>query len=714
MMKDIFRNNLEALKARYESVYNYMAQLQKDDQLQCENVYIDESANGEKIVAVRRDKERPVYLNSRYNDDEFTNHWLEQFEDNKFKTTYIIFGTSNFRHVDKLLKLTGDSNPILIYEPDQDILIKVMSEIDITHILLSERIILCIRDINNEYLDAFLNHAVSYQNQHLAKYCCMPNYNELYPKEWKAVLEKIKYSMLETVAILNTFLLYSEEIIANTLAAVNDFVNQYSVNQLQNAFGDKYKDVPAIIVAAGPSLDKNIKDLKQAENKAFIVAVDTALKSLLNHDIVPDIILTVDSHKPPVLFMHTKFKNIPLVVCSWSNKELLPLYTGKRFYFDTQQSYLSGLFYEYTGQAMVHLDNGGSVANLAFSLAQLLQFEKLILIGQDLAYPNNVAHAQAAYGTADALSQGRQYFEVEDIEGNMVLTEANMDLYRRWFEEQIEMYPNLQVTDATEGGAKIKGTKIMTLKEAIRQNCNREVDIKALIKAIPPQFEDKEQEEILYRITHISDELEAAEKKINKGLRDYDKMTELSRKNKRHTKEFKDIIKRMGELSEFIDSSPELNLVNWYNQETEWSVLGTIYNTKDNPQEEIKDIIQNGTRMLKSYVTGIHQLKEDVRKKSDITKEQMNQYANQASKHINNILQDVKEAQIDHIDQYMKEFYNDFLIYVNALKTMEIKDSYNSLLSKLDVVVEKHEHNDYSGLVDILSKINGEIIKQES
>ena len=36
-------------------------------------------------------------------------------------------------------------------------------------------------------------------------------------------------------------------------------------------------NVPAFVVSAGPSLNKNIKELKRAKGKSFIIAVDTAV-----------------------------------------------------------------------------------------------------------------------------------------------------------------------------------------------------------------------------------------------------------------------------------------------------------------------------------------------------------------------------------------------------------------------------------------------------
>ena len=57
------------------------------------------------------------------------------------------------------------------------------------------------------------------------------------------------------------------------------------------------KDIPAFVVASGPSLNKNIEELKRAKGKSLIVAVDSAIPTLLRNDIVPDLFVTLDSKK---------------------------------------------------------------------------------------------------------------------------------------------------------------------------------------------------------------------------------------------------------------------------------------------------------------------------------------------------------------------------------------------------------------------------------
>ena len=75
------------------------------------------------------------------------------------------------------------------------------------------------------------------------------------------------------------------------------------IQQYQNLFKGK----PAVVVAAGPSLNKQIKWLKKVENKVLIVACDTGLGILLKHQIVPHIVTALERD----LVCSTLFENIP-------------------------------------------------------------------------------------------------------------------------------------------------------------------------------------------------------------------------------------------------------------------------------------------------------------------------------------------------------------------------------------------------------------------
>ena len=59
------------------------------------------------------------------------------------------------------------------------------------------------------------------------------------------------------------------------------------------ALTQKFKGVPAIIVGAGPSLDKNINLLGRAQGHSLILASDAALKPLLSQGVLPSVVVSL-------------------------------------------------------------------------------------------------------------------------------------------------------------------------------------------------------------------------------------------------------------------------------------------------------------------------------------------------------------------------------------------------------------------------------------
>ena len=123
---------------------------------------------------------------------------------------------------------------------------------------------------------------------------------------------------------------------------------------------------------------------------------------------------------------------------------------------------------------------GHSCSNVAYAVAHRIGCSPIILIGQDLAYTDNKFHSDAVRADVFKMNNevplqdsGSEYF-TEDINGNKVRTSFVFNLFREFYEINISDTKQLLV-DATEGGAKIKGSKIMTFREAIDTYCTEEL-----------------------------------------------------------------------------------------------------------------------------------------------------------------------------------------------------------------------------------------------
>ena len=598
----IYEKNLEVIKKRLPPCYSGVLEY-KSVNNENNRVFIEESENNEKIVAVNHDN-RIWYLNSKYDAAEGTKSWMNSFESINFRGIVIMCGMSNLMYARELLKKLGKDNILIIYEPDPDILIKVLEEIDVSDVLGDFRTFLFSEKINMTFLRQYLRMLFEYERINYSRFVVLPNYNGIYKNNIEMFTDLCQSEIVLLEATNNTAILLGEEMNNNHIDNIWYSIFSSSINELKNEI-DKIniKNIPCIIVAAGPSLDKNIDILKQAQKKSLIIAVDSAIKALLAQDIIPDLLVTVDSHKPMTLFENERILDIPLVVCMQSRVELLQKHKGKQFMF-ASTDYMKHI-YNHFNKELETLSTGGSVANNAFSLAKFLGFKTIILVGQDLAFTDNKKHVGNVYNEkAIGEDSSEQYIEIEGQDGNPILTFPNFKLYRDWFEAEIKDNPEINVINATEGGAKIHGAEITTLKEAIGKCCIYDVDFDKAIAATNDSFSSKQKVEFYEMLESMTDKLENLRKKLKNGIRDYNKFYELIRNGKNHTQEFKRVLESIEKVNYLDKIEPLMEFVMMYAKEDEHNLGQNIYDVDDSAdiKSEGKEIADRGIAMLNAYI----------------------------------------------------------------------------------------------------------------
>ena len=252
-------------------------------------------------------------------------------------------------------------------------------------------------------------------------------------------------------------------------------LESYDITDLEGA----YKDYPAIIVGAGPSLDKNYKLLHEIKDKAIIISSDTALRKLLADDIHPHIVVSLERG---LIIYQKHFANLPktpegtiLFVQSVCVPEMAGTWQGGPFCL----GFKWGLPLDHWFSGLTHLPlirSGASCTHLAYTLALMMGCRKLVLIGQDLAYaPDGSTHSKATAWdgqTKETLNDGQsKYITVPGNLGEDVLTHDIWLLFKRifeeWYAEDKHRYEDFCLFNATEGGAIIEGAEALSLREFI-------------------------------------------------------------------------------------------------------------------------------------------------------------------------------------------------------------------------------------------------------
>src|SRR6266850_2015454 len=278
---------------------------------------------------------------------------------------------------------------------------------------------------------------------------------------------------------INTLVLNGRRTCENIAANIPWYLRCAGINEMKNAHAGR----PAIIVSAGPSLRKNMHLLREAKEKAIIIATQTTLRPLLDIGVEPHYVTSLDYHDICTRF----FENLPeklsttLVAEPKASARMFGLFPGpiRLLGNDFADKLLAPLKVEKD-----RLRAGATVAHLAFYLAEYLACDPIVFVGQDLGFSDGLAYTP---GTSyedvwrpelsrfctmemkqwEHIARERPILrKIPDVAGRAMYTEQRLFSYLQQFERDFAT-SKARVIDASEGGALKRGAVVMTLAQAM-------------------------------------------------------------------------------------------------------------------------------------------------------------------------------------------------------------------------------------------------------
>lgn len=301
-----------------------------------------------------------------------------------------------------------------------------------------------------------------------------PVLRELRPGAFAEWREVIRETLQMVLGNMNTLLFWQDAWTLNTLTNLSHVVRSVPVGSL---FG-RWKGRPAVVVAAGPSLTKQLPLLRAARDRMLVVAVGTAIKALEAAAIEPDLVVSVDGGEPNFRHFEGVACSAPLVYDPMVYPGILDVYRGRLVVSQIGNPVMTWLAAR--GLNVGQLAGGGSVAHLGLELAAKMDAHPVILIGQDLAYTDGRTHA---LGTAFSVTvdSSKESVQAPGYYGGWVPTSAILNNYRIWFEYYIKANPSLLIINATEGGACIEGALQMPFADAVESYCKEPQPVKEVL-----------------------------------------------------------------------------------------------------------------------------------------------------------------------------------------------------------------------------------------
>jgi hypothetical protein len=246
---------------------------------------------------------------------------------------------------------------------------------------------------------------------------------------------------------------------------------------------------PAIVVAAGPSLARNLAALGPLRERAVIISVQTVLRLLRALGITPHFVTSLDFHEVSTEFFRgvDDVGDCVLVAEPKATWHVLDMFGGGQHVL--WHNYYDVLLQEHA-PPRGRLQPGTTVAHLAFYLAQQLGCDPIIFVGQDLAFSEGMFYMPGSpieqiwqpelnrFQTIEMkqwerIVRNRPILRTtQDIHGRDTYNDDLLFTYREQFESDFAVAPQ-RIIQASEGGVPLAGATVMSLRNAAQRFCTR-------------------------------------------------------------------------------------------------------------------------------------------------------------------------------------------------------------------------------------------------
>lgn len=272
---------------------------------------------------------------------------------------------------------------------------------------------------------------------------------------------------------------------------------------------DILKGKTAVVVSAGPSLDKNIEVLQKNRDKYVLFTVGTAVKTLYKHNLKPDFLCLIETYDSSRQLEGLDLEEVNFITEPYSHPNLREFQFKNIFSHIGSNMPVNHFWAKVCGEKIDEYSSRGTVSYTALNCARLLGCSKIILVGQDLAYTEGQCYSkESSYkdlickfneeankweitakdldSYAQALSPSKDedlrlreakhrleklnksLYYVKGINGDMLPTESVYAAFVSLLSDFTKTYNDRKYINTSLIGAQIDGFENMSLEEALQ------------------------------------------------------------------------------------------------------------------------------------------------------------------------------------------------------------------------------------------------------
>ena len=406
----------------------------------------------------------------------------------KYLEKFIFIGTLLGTHIEPILnKLKLDF--LLIYEYNLEIFRLSLFRTNYAKLSKNRKFLFSIMDETNVLdfqLKNFFNYAI--RSNYMVKFYCT-NYN----------IHDFFDRMLIVNGHQNPFGYNYWKVIDMLLEPSLSKMSSYPTLKTKKIYS-LFKDTPVLILSAGPSFGKNLEWIKKNKSKFVIVAIGAVVTKLIDKDIIPDLIISVDADSlilnqfPDTI--SKKIDKIPFLASAATynkvverfNKENVILYEAMSAFKDNSE-YLYGY----------------SVGEVALKLTTILGAKEIYILGADLALDQTTGQTHEdthihnkKHEISDRKKEVNSFIDdggynmstsTLPVKGNFrdkvittIIYEKSIIAYNQIINEIINKHKDINIYNLNDG-AYLKGS-IPTKIEDINVNSSNKVNSKNIINQL--------------------------------------------------------------------------------------------------------------------------------------------------------------------------------------------------------------------------------------
>jgi hypothetical protein len=320
-----------------------------------------------------------------------------------------------------------------------------------------------------------------------------PGYRQCYPGAFDQLREALGTLQSSAKVSENTLHIRARSWVENMLTNLHRLEGTRPFGVLRRAF----RDVPAFIVGAGPSAQRNAHLLAEATRKGIVFAVNSSASILAAHLAEPQVLVCLEAANHtnqlrdlPWIDRVNRALSLSASPATWemAGGPVLPFFEDIHFFYELR------MLYGVDGIAVA-----GSVSTAALSLAEMLGCSPIVFLGQDLAFTDGRVHAEGTeiedsrvcvdrdagrivydwcapahriFGNVAGAPTGEQLSEVCAWGGGgTVVSSATWNLVRDWLEAKARSLgsggTSPRLVNSTEGGSRIPGFEEIPLAEVL-------------------------------------------------------------------------------------------------------------------------------------------------------------------------------------------------------------------------------------------------------